>query len=179
MSDYNLPKKDIKQFKNLILNSKNISYYEYYDGITITNELEKVLIPADGGGLVFYTNLLFELLPESNLEELEYRSRFGSEISYENFKGIPKTLKKLSSQNFLNLDILKFKDELDKIKLIDFDAEEIAEDLEIDWENGELGEIPLYKTDLDLYYILGSKLHKVKEGDMHEYYDLKPQIYLK
>ena len=51
---------------------------------------------------MFYTNLLFELLPE-------YRSKFGSEISYENFKGIPKTLKKLKSQNYyLFQDISSF-----------------------------------------------------------------------
>lgn len=170
MSKYNLPTKYIEQFRHLILNSKIIKYYEYYDGITINNEFEDVFIPADGAELIIYTDLLFDLLPESKLEELEYRSRFPLEMSYKNFKGIPKTLKKLASENFLNLDIDKFKDDLEKIEIVDFNADEIVEDSEIDWKNGDLGDIPLYKTEFNLYYILESNIHKVKEGDMHDHY---------
>lgn len=97
-------------------------------------------------------------------------------MSYEGFKGIPKTLKKLSSENFLNLDILKFKDELEKIEIVDFNSEEMVEEMGNDWKNGELEEIMIYDTELDSYYIMGSKFHKVKEGETHDGYE---NIYLK
>lgn len=158
------PEDDITKFTDLILNSDKIDYYEHYDGITITNESETHLIQADGSELTFYTNLLFKLLPQSKLMELSYRSRFTSEISFVNFQGIPETMKKISATNFLDLDIIKFKDELEKIEIIDLCSNMMADD----WKNGKLGEITLYEVGSDLYYIMESKFHKVKEGDTHD-----------
>lgn len=165
------PEKDVENFIDLILNSDKIDYYEYYDGITITNELDTCLFPADGIELVFYINLLFKLLPHSILKEFSYRSRFSSEMSFENFKGIPKTMKKLSADNFLKLDIIKFKDELEKIEIIDLWSNEMVDDMKNDWKNGELGEIIVYDVGADLYYVMESKFHKVKEGDTHDDYN--------
>ena len=165
------PEEDIVKFIDLILNSNQIDYFEYYDGITITNESGVYLTLADGNELVFYINLLFNLLHQSKMKELSYRSRFASEISFENFKGIPKTMKKLSADNFLKLDIIKFKDELEKIEIIDLWSNEMVDDMKNDWKNGELGEINVYDVGDDLYYIMESKFHKVKEGDTHDGYN--------
>lgn len=165
------PEEYIVKFIDLILNSDKIDYYEYYDGVTITNETGEYLTPADGIELRFYSNLLFNLLPQSKMKELSYRSRFTSEISFENFKGIPKTMKKLSADNFLKLDIIKFKDELEKIEIIDLWSNEMVDDMKNDWKNGELGEINVYDVGADLYYVMESKFHKVKEGDTHDGYN--------
>jgi hypothetical protein len=66
---------------------------------------------------------LFNLLPHTVLESFEYGStECGSELNFEYFKGIPKTLKKLTLPSFLGVNFNKYKDQLKKIELIDLDV---------------------------------------------------------
>jgi hypothetical protein len=111
-------KNKIDNLLELMDSVKTLKCYEYYDGLQVTveypnylDDFEKYkndkfyfenmqwgnhfLIPDDGENLKSYQEDIFKKLPNTNIEIFQYTSRFQSEISYECFIGIPKTLKVL------------------------------------------------------------------------------------
>jgi hypothetical protein len=109
----------------LMKTAKTLRCYEYYDGLQVTvdypnylEEFEKYkndklyfekmswgkhfLIPDDGSNLKQFQEQIFNELPNTVLEIFQYTSRFSSEISYECFIGIPKSLKVLYLNEILN-----------------------------------------------------------------------------
>jgi hypothetical protein len=116
----------------LILNSTELIYSEDYEDYLLeifnngkyyrynTFKLHNhKYFDCDFEGIV--AKLLFDLLPYSKLISFEYGSKLEDSHSTE-FKGIPKTLKKLTLPTFKGLDVEKYQDQLSLIELIDLDV---------------------------------------------------------
>jgi hypothetical protein len=112
----------IEKILELMENDKQITLYEYYDGIFVNSKSCNINNRNDGYILslatdkneettfYYYQKIILKRLPKTKLEYFEYCSRFPSETNFNDFIGIPQTLKELKLRNFKGININLIKD---------------------------------------------------------------------
>ena len=125
MQQYLINKNFKVNFIDKMLIAKKIEFYEYYDGIHITcDDKHKYKYTSDDELQVYETIYIFVqkyLKQLTDLEILEYTSRFPEEMNYKFIKGVPKSLKTLYIEHTTGL---KFKALPDNLKLYVFTPNE-------------------------------------------------------
>ena len=112
------------------------------------------------------------LLPNSKLEELIIEGYSQYAAIFEDFIGIPKSLKKLQAPHFYTMDIETYKYQLDNLTILIDDL--CNKKILNDWQSGNLGSIPWYRSSSIYnlcYYIADNKINIIKDTDSHIEYD--------